>query len=110
MEAEDAVLIPSVKPVVEIQQAVEIEVVAEVEVSNVTVLPESPQERFKKWVALDEYVSQGGVMDDPKLTRWYGSYQQSNEFRTFDKRRIAMQEEGQIEQSTVATVLCMNQN
>ncbi|MDO8654223.1 MAG: Mu transposase C-terminal domain-containing protein [Undibacterium sp.] len=110
MEADEAVLIQSVKPVVEMLQAVEIEVVAEVEISNVTVLPESPQERFKKWVALDEYVSQGGVMDDPKLTRWYGSYQQSNEFRTFEKRRIAMQEEGQIEQSTVATVLCMNQN
>lgn len=110
MEADEAVLIQSVKPVVEMVQAAKVEVVAEVEVSNVTVLPESPQERFKKWVALDEYVSQGGVMDDPKLTRWYGSYQQSNEFRTFDKRRIAMQEEGQIEQSTVATVLCMNQN
>lgn len=109
MEADEAVLIQSVKPVVETVQAAEIEVVAEVAVSNVTVMPESPQERFKKWVALDEYVSQGGVMDDPKLTKWYGSYQQSNEFRSFEKRRIAMKEESLNEQSTVATVLCINQ-
>ncbi|MDO8180189.1 MAG: Mu transposase C-terminal domain-containing protein [Undibacterium sp.] len=109
MEADEAVLIQSVKPVIKTVQTAEIEVVAEVAVSNVTVMPESPQERFKKWVALDEYVSQGGVMDDPKLTKWYGSYQQSNEFRTFEKRRIAMQEESLNEQSTVATVLCINQ-
>ncbi|MFZ6748550.1 Mu transposase C-terminal domain-containing protein [Undibacterium sp. Ren11W] len=106
LEANEAVLINSVKQ----EEKLVLEVAAEVEVSNVTAMPESPQERFKRWVALDDYVSKGGVMDDPALTRWYGSYQQSNEFRMFEKRRIAMQEESLNEQSTVATVLCMNQN
>lgn len=109
LEQDEEILISSVKQMqIEVVLPAAAEV-PEVEVSNVFVMPELPQDRFRKWVALDEHLSKGGVIDEPALTRWYGSYPQSNEYRMYAKRRLAMQEESLNEQSTVATVLCMNQ-
>jgi len=53
---------------------------------NVTVIPDTPQLRFRKWLALDEILTIGGVIDDPKLTRWYGSYPQTAEHASMYKR------------------------
>ncbi len=75
--------------------------------SNVTVLPETPQERFRKWLALDQLLTEGGNIEDATLTRWYGTYPQSSEHRTHYKRHLAMQEQ-QEGNSTAATVLSMN--
>lgn len=83
------------------------EVKAEAEESKVVDLPEQPHQRFARWMALDQLLNEGGVIEDAQQTRWYAMYQQSNEFKMFYKRHQAMTHE---EQSTAATVLCMNQN
>lgn len=83
------------------------EVKAVVEESKVVDLPEQPHQRFARWLAFDQLLNEGGVIDDAKQTQWYGMYQQSNEFRMYQKRHQAMTEEAQ---STAATVLHMNQN
>ncbi|MFZ6687540.1 Mu transposase C-terminal domain-containing protein [Undibacterium sp. SXout11W] len=83
------------------------EVKAAVEDSKVADLPEQPHQRFARWMALDQLLNEGGVIENAKQTQWYGMYQQSNEFKMFFKRHQAMTQE---EQSTAATVLCMNQN
>jgi transposase InsO family protein len=54
--------------------------------ARVTVIPETPQQRFRKWLELDELLSNGGTIEDPKLTRWYGSYPQTAEHASMYKR------------------------
>jgi putative transposase len=76
---------------------------APVEESNVIAIPETPQARFQKWLAIDQLLKEGGNLDDAKLNRWYGSYPQTSEHRSLYKRHLAMQEG----HSTVAAVLSM---
>lgn len=76
---------------------------APAEESNVIAIPETPQARFQKWLAIDQLLNEGGNLDDAKLNRWYGSYPQTSEHRSLYKRHLAMQEG----QSTVAAVLSM---
>ena len=70
---------------------------------NVIAIPETPQARFQKWLAIDQLLKEGGNLDDAKLNRWYGSYPQTSEHRSLYKRHLAMQEG----QGTVAAVLSM---
>lgn len=58
----------------------------EVEPTNVSVIPESPQLRFRKWLELDELLTLGGTIDDAKLTKWYGTYPQTAEHASMIKR------------------------
>jgi hypothetical protein len=55
-------------------------------VEKIAVIPESPQLRFRKWLELDELLKTGGTIDDPTLTRWYGSYPQTAEHASMYKR------------------------
>ena len=64
--------------------------------TNVHAIPETSQLRFRKWLELDETVANGGAIDDPQLTRWYGMYPQSPEFTAMKKRH-------QGEQTSVAS-------
>ncbi|MFZ6712986.1 integrase catalytic domain-containing protein [Undibacterium sp. TC9W] len=73
-------------------------------VSNVSVIPETPEHRFNKWLGLEELLKNGGTIDDARLTRWYGSYQQTPEFAA-KKRRM---DEGKEKRNTAATVLRLN--
>lgn len=83
------------------------EVKATAEEATVVDLPEQPHQRFARWLALDQLLNEGGVIEDAQQTKWYAMYQQSSEFSMYYKRHQAMTEE---EQSTAATVLHMNQN
>lgn len=74
-------------------------------ISNVIAIPETPQARFSKWLALDQQINEGGETTDPVLARWHQSYQMSSEFRTFYRRHQGVS--GQ-KNSTAATVLVMN--
>lgn len=74
--------------------------------SNVRAIPETPQLRFRKWLELDQLVANGGSIEQPLMTRWYGTYPQTPEFSAMKKRH----QEGQLpaasrsEGSTVAPV------
>ncbi|EHP39392.1 integrase catalytic subunit [Cupriavidus basilensis OR16] len=61
--------------------------------TNVHRLPETAQLRFRKWLELDQTVTNGGSIDDPFFARWYGSYAQGSEFRAMKKRHL----EGQLQ-------------
>ncbi|SOZ12050.1 DDE-type integrase/transposase/recombinase [Cupriavidus taiwanensis] len=56
--------------------------------TNVHALPETAQQRFRKWLELDQLLANGGSIDDPFLTRWYGMYSQGSEFRGMKKRHL----------------------
>jgi putative transposase len=71
---------------------------------KVVELPEQPHQRFARWMALDQLLNGGGVIEDSQQTKWYAMYQQSSEFKMFYKRHQAMAEE----QNTAATVFCVN--
>ena len=85
---------------------------AEAEESNVTVIPETPQLRFKKWLELDQLLQQGETIDDPTLTRWYGTYPQTGEHAGLLRRHEAHLEQAQSaeneKRNTGATVLRLN--
>ncbi|MEX3614462.1 MAG: DDE-type integrase/transposase/recombinase [Burkholderia gladioli] len=55
-------------------------VTPESNVKPIRPVPETPELRFRKWLELDEQVAHGTMIDDPILTRWYGTYPQSTEF------------------------------
>jgi transposase InsO family protein len=57
------------------------------EAPKVTRLPETPELRFQKWSELDAQVEQGRVIEDAWELRWWGSYQQTSEFRAMQRRR-----------------------
>lgn len=48
-------------------------------------LPETASQRFARWQALDQLISNGGTPDTNQL-KWYGTYQRSKEFAA-QKRR-----------------------
>lgn len=73
------------------------------EPQTISVIPESPQLRFRQWLELDTLVSEGGMIDDPKLTRWYGTYPQTAEHASMIKRHQESVASGA--QATVAPVL-----
>lgn len=76
--------------------------------SNITVIPETPQLRFKKWLELDQLLQLGETIDDPTLTRWYGTYPQTGEHAGLMRRHEAHAENE--ERNTGATVLRLNTN
>jgi putative transposase len=53
---------------------------------TIAVIPETPQLRFRKWLDLDQLLTHGGLIDNPKLNRWYGSYPQTAEHASMYKR------------------------
>jgi transposase InsO family protein len=56
------------------------------EPEKVSVIPETAQLRYRKWQELDELLKMGGTLDDPKLTRWYGTYPMHPEFAVMKRR------------------------
>lgn len=76
--------------------------------SNITVIPETPQLRFKKWLELDQLLQQGELIDDATLTRWYRTYAQSNEHAGLMKRHEANASDTNEKRNTAATVLRLN--
>lgn len=77
---------------------------AQAAVSNVSVIPESAEHRFKQWLELDELLNNGGTIDDARLTRWYATYQQTGEFSAKKTRW----DEGKVKRNPAATVLRLN--
>ncbi|WP_175895727.1 Mu transposase C-terminal domain-containing protein [Burkholderia cepacia] len=53
--------------------------------AKVFALPETAAQRFARWQALDQLISEGGTPDTTEL-KWYGMYPQSKEFAA-QKRR-----------------------
>ena len=68
---------------------------------KVTPLPETPDQRFRRWLALNETVEKGEVIADPKAQKWWGMYPQSSEFKALNKRHQAQMNTG----TTAATVV-----
>lgn len=56
--------------------------------AKVSIIPETPQQRFRKWLELDSLLNDGGTIDDPKLIKWYGTYPQLPEYRPMYKRHL----------------------
>ncbi|MCX7204779.1 MAG: Mu transposase C-terminal domain-containing protein [Proteobacteria bacterium] len=54
---------------------------AEQKTAKVLTLPETPDQRFKRWLALDQIVKTGGIIDNNKDQYWYGTYPQGNEWK-----------------------------
>ncbi|MFZ6872836.1 Mu transposase C-terminal domain-containing protein [Undibacterium sp. Di27W] len=80
--------------------------VKSVEQSNVFEMPETRQDRLAKWNRLDKQLQEGGEISDAALARWHQTYPMSSEYRTFYQRYL--DESGQEENSTAATMLFMN--
>lgn len=105
LERDQEILINT--PTVAYTEFNEVKAKAVAEETKVVDLPEQPHQRFGRWLALDQLLNEGGVIEDAQLVKWYAMYQQSSEFKMYHKRHLAMTEETQ---STAATVLHMNQN
>ena len=58
---------------------------------KVTPLPETPDQRFRRWLDLNATVEKGEVIADPKAQKWWGMYPQSSEFKALSKRHQAQQ-------------------
>jgi putative transposase len=43
-------------------------------------LPESPQHRYEQWLALDEIVKNGGIIENNAELRWWNTYRFSREY------------------------------
>ncbi len=82
----------------------EVSPVKALQANNVSVIPETAEHRFRKWLELDQLLQDGGTIDDARLTRWYASYQLHPEFGP-KKRRW---DEGNEKRTTAATVLRLN--
>ncbi|MDD3328894.1 MAG: DDE-type integrase/transposase/recombinase [Zoogloea sp.] len=68
---------------------------------KVTPLPETPDQRFRRWLDLNATVEKGEVIADPKAQKWWGMYPQSSEFKALSKRHQAQMNTG----TTAATVV-----
>lgn len=68
---------------------------------KVTQLPETPDQRFRRWQDLNATVEKGEVIADPKAQKWWGMYPQSSEFKALNKRHQAQMNTG----TTAATVV-----
>lgn len=56
--------------------------------AKVSMIPETPQLRFRKWLELDALLNDGGTINDPKLIKWYGNYPQLPEYQPMYKRHL----------------------
>lgn len=88
-----------VEPVTEMEPvAMELAAPAPVEpsqpIATVFELPESPEQRFARWQALNQHIETGGIPDQDEL-QWYGRYALSKEFAA-QKRRAEQAEELQL--------------
>jgi len=54
--------------------------------TKIAVIPETPQLRFRKWLDLDDLLKTGGLIEEPTLTRWYGTYPQTAEHASMMRR------------------------
>lgn len=70
--------------------------------TKVVTIPETPELRFRKWLEINETAEKGEVIEDPKLQKWWGLYQQSSEFGALMRRRQAA---GNNTGTTVAAVV-----
>lgn len=68
---------------------------------KVTALPETPEQRFRRWQDLNATVEKGDVIADPKAQKWWGMYPQSSEFKALNRRHQAQMNTG----TTAATVV-----
>jgi hypothetical protein len=57
---------------------------------KVTPLPETPEQRFRRWLDLNSTVEKGEVIADPKAQKWWGMYPQSSEFKALSRRYAQM--------------------
>jgi putative transposase len=57
---------------------------------KVTPLPETPEQRFRRWMDLNSTVEKGEVIADPKAQKWWGMYPQSSEFKALNRRYAQM--------------------
>lgn len=75
--------------------------------SNVKLIPDTAELRFRKWLGLDDIIQNGGTIDDPKLAKWHSSYTHTPEFPGQMRR---WQESNAINEkrNTAATVLRLN--
>lgn len=64
------------------QEATPIEEIQDTPASNVIAIPETPQARFSKWLALDQQLNEGGENIDSAMVRWH----QNSERFTEDTR------------------------
>jgi putative transposase len=54
--------------------------------ATVIEMPETAEQRFARWQALDQHITNGGTLDNTDDLKWYGLYPQSKEFAA-QKRR-----------------------
>lgn len=57
-------------------------------------IPETPELRFRKWLEVNAIAERGEVIEDPKLQKWWGMYQQAPEFKTQMRRHAAQNQTG----------------
>ena len=60
---------------------------------KVVSIPETPELRFRKWLEINAIAEKGEVIEDPKLQKWWGMYQQSTEFAALMRRRMAVEKD-----------------
>ncbi|CAJ0858468.1 DDE-type integrase/transposase/recombinase [Ralstonia mannitolilytica] len=56
------------------------------EATNVHTMKETPQQRYRRWLDLDELVKNGGSIEDRQQQLFYGRYPDSSEYRAMKKR------------------------
>lgn len=72
-----------------------------IQAEKITQLPETPEQRFRRWLDLNATVEKGEVIADPKAQKWWGMYPQSSEFKALNRRHQAQMNTG----TTAATVV-----
>lgn len=58
--------------------------------TKVIQIPETPEQRFRRWQDLNATVEKGEVIADPKAQKWWGMYPQSSEFKALSRRQTQM--------------------
>ncbi|WP_244190959.1 transposase family protein [Ralstonia mannitolilytica] len=61
------------------------------EATNVHTMKETPQQRYRRWLDLDELVKNGGSIEDRQQQLFYGRYPDSSEYRAMKKRHQEVQ-------------------
>ncbi|MCL1618370.1 DDE-type integrase/transposase/recombinase [Ralstonia pseudosolanacearum] len=59
--------------------------------TNVHTMKETPQQRYRRWLDLNELVTNGGSIEDRQQQLFYGRYPDSSEYRAMKKRHQEMQ-------------------
>ncbi|QOK91540.1 transposase family protein [Ralstonia pseudosolanacearum] len=59
--------------------------------ANVHTMKETPQQRYRRWLDLNELVTNGGSIEDRQQQLFYGRYPDSSEYRAMKKRHQEMQ-------------------